>query len=191
MIKTGLIGIGAWGKNLLRNFYGLPNCELVICCDQDEKQLQRTQKSYPGVKVTTDPQEVISNNQIQAVIIATPPASHFDLAKRSILAGKDVFVEKPLVLDVKQGEELVNLAEKNKRVLMVGHIMEYHPASLALKKYIDSGEPLKSECQHFIECVEKRTKPRNDGEDGLRVLRVLDAAQRSLKQGGVPVKIAA
>ncbi|HEX9916645.1 MAG TPA: Gfo/Idh/MocA family oxidoreductase [candidate division Zixibacteria bacterium] len=335
MIKTGLIGIGAWGKNLLRNFYGLPNCELVICCDQDEKQLERTQKSYPGMKVTTDPQEVISSNQIQAVVIATPPVSHFDLAKRSILAGKDVFVEKPLVLDVKQGEELVNLAEKNNRILMVGHIMEYHPASLALKKYIDSGElgkiyylyatrvnlgkvrdienalwsfaphdisliifllgqspssvtatgesylqksiedvafmtmhfndgtmahihvswldphkdrkltvvgskkmavfddtessekiwiydkgvdaksdydtygeylslrsgdilipridssePLKSECQHFIECVEKRTKPRSDGEDGLRVLRVLDAAQRSLGQGGVPVKIA-
>lgn len=334
MVKIGLIGCGAWGKNLLRNFYNLPGCVLLSCCDEDPKQTERLYPNYPKVKFTQDHREILEDPDLDAVVISTPPASHFKLCKAAILAGKDVFVEKPLVLEVKEGEELVKLAEEKKKILMVGHIMEYHAATLKLKEYIDKGElgkvyylystrvnlgkvrdienalwsfaphdvsmilfllgknpisvtatgecylqkgiedvafmtmhfpdrvmahihvswldphkdrkltvvgnkkmavfddtrsaekiwiydkgietkadystygeylslrfgdilipniqstePLKMECQHFIECVQNRKTPRSDGRDGLRVLRVLDVAQKSLKMGGTPVKM--
>jgi predicted dehydrogenase len=334
MIKIGLIGCGDWGKNLLRNFANLPGCVVLAGCDENPKQIEKLCPNYPGVKFTKDAQEIIENPNLDAVVISTPPASHFQLSKASILADKDVFVEKPLVLKVAEGEELVKLAEEKKKVLMVGHIMEYHAATLKLKEYIKNGdlgkiyylystrvnlgkvrdienalwsfaphdisiilfllekepvsvtatgecylqkgiedvafmtihfadgvmahvhvswldphkdrkltvvgnkkmavfddtqpsekiwifdkgvdtkqdyntygeylslrfgdiiipkiestEPLKVECQHFIDCVQNRKTPRSDGRDGLRVLKVLDAAQRSLKMGGTPVKI--
>lgn len=336
MIKVGLIGCGAWGKNLLRNFANLPGCVLLSCCDEDAKQLEKLSLSYPAVEFTSNSQEIIGNTNLDAVVIATPPASHFSLCKAAVAADKDVFVEKPLVLNTKEGEELVELAEKKNKVLMVGHIMEYHAATLKLKEYVDQGElgkiyylystrvnlgkvrdienalwsfaphdismilflldkspssvtatgqcylqkdkgvedvvfmnmqfqdgtmahvhvswldphkerrltvvgdkkmavfddtrsaekiwiydkgvdtkqdystygeylslrfgdvlipqipstePLKTECQHFIDCVQNRKTPRSDGRDGLRVSKVLDAAQRSLKMGGAPVKV--
>jgi predicted dehydrogenase len=336
MVKVGLIGCGAWGKNLLRNFANLPGCTLLACCDESAKQVQKISPGYPGIKFTRDPREIIENPNLDAVVIVTPPASHFQLCKAAIMADKDVFVEKPLVLNTKEGEELVELAERKKKILMVGHIMEYHAATLKLKEYIDKGElgrvyylyssrvnlgkvrdienalwsfaphdismilfllekepvsvtatgqcylqkdkgiedvvfmnmrfddgtmahvhvswldphkerrltvvgdkkmavfddarsaekiwiydkgvqtkqdystygeylslrfgdvvipnipatePLRAECQHFIECVESRKAPRSDGRDGLRVSKVLDAAQRSLKSGGSPVEI--
>jgi predicted dehydrogenase len=336
MVKVGLIGCGAWGKNLLRNFANLPGCALLACCDESAKQVEKISPGYPGVEFTQDATEIIENPNLDAVVIVTPPASHFQLCKAAILADKDVFVEKPLVLNTKEGEELVELAEKKKKILMVGHIMEYHAATLKLKEYIDKGdlgrvyylystrvnlgkvrdienalwsfaphdismilflldkepvsvtatgqcylqkdkdiedvvfmnmrfddgtmahvhvswldphkerrltvvgdkkmavfddarsaekiwiydkgvqtkqdystygeylslrfgdvvipnipatEPLRTECQHFIECVKSRKRPRSDGRDGLRVSKVLDAAQRSLKTGGSPVEI--
>ncbi|MCK4403460.1 MAG: Gfo/Idh/MocA family oxidoreductase [candidate division Zixibacteria bacterium] len=334
MIKIGLIGCGAWGKNLLRNFSDLPGCVLLSCCDENPKQIERLRPNYPKVKFTQDQKEIIENPNLDAVVISTPPASHFKLSRAAILADKDVFVEKPMVLEVAEGEELVKLAEEKKKILMVGHIMEYHAAVLKLKEYISKGElgkvyylystrinlgrvrdtenalwsfaphdismimfllekdpvsvsatgecylqkgiedvafmtmhfpdgvmahihvswldphkdrkltvvgdkkmavfddtessekiwiydkgvdtkldyntygeylslrfgdilipkiestePLKVECEHFIDCVQNRKTPRSDGEDGLRVLKVLDAAQRSLKMGGTPVRI--
>jgi predicted dehydrogenase len=336
MIKIGLIGCGAWGKNLLRNFSNLPGCVLLSCCDENPKLIENLRPSYPKAEFTLKSAEIIENPNLDAVVIATPPASHFQLCQEAILADKDVFVEKPLVLDTKQGEELVELAEKKRKILMVGHIMEYHTATLKLKEYIDKGElgrvyylystrvnlgkvrdienalwsfaphdismilfllekeptsvtatgrcylqkdkgiedvvfmnmhfedgtmahvhvswldphkerrltvvgdkkmavfddtrsaekiwiydkgvdtkqdystygeylslrfgdvlipqipstePLKTECQHFVDCVQNRKRPRSDGKDGLRVSKVLDAAQRSLKMGGSPVRI--
>jgi predicted dehydrogenase len=336
MVKVGLIGCGAWGKNLLRNFANLPGCALLLCCDENPKELEKLGPSYPGIKFTQDQKEIIENPNLDAAVIVTPPASHFQLCRAAIMADKDVFVEKPLVLDTKEGEELVELAEKKKKILMVGHIMEYHAATLKLKEYIDKGElgrvyylyssrvnlgkvreienalwsfaphdismilfllekepvsvtatgqcylqkdkgiedvvfmnmrfddgtmahvhvswldphkerrltvvgdkkmavfddarsaekiwiydkgvetkqdystygeylslrfgdvvipnipatePLRAECEHFIECVKSRKAPRSDGRDGLRVSKVLDAAQRSLKSGGSPVEI--
>ena len=334
MIKIGLIGCGAWGKNLLRNFSNLPGCVLLSCCDENPKQIEKLRPNYPKVKFTQDQKEIIENPNLDAVVISTPPASHFKLSRAAILADKDVFVEKPMVLEVAEGEELVKLAEEKKKILMVGHIMEYHAVTLKLKEYINKGElgkvyylystrvnlgkvrdienalwsfaphdismilfllekdpisvtatgecylqkgiedvafmtmhfpdgvmahihvswldphkdrkltvvgdkkmavfddtessekiwiydkgvdtkldyntygeylslrfgdilipkiestePLKVECEHFIDCVQNRKTPRSDGEDGLRVLKVLDAAQRSLKMGGTPVRI--
>jgi predicted dehydrogenase len=336
MVKVGLIGCGAWGKNLLRNYANLPGCKLLTCCDESPTQVEKLSPSYPGIKFTQDHREIIENPNLDAVVIVTPPASHFQLCMAAITADKDVFVEKPLVLETKEGEELVELAERKKKILMVGHIMEYHAATLKLKEYIDNGElgrvyylystrvnlgkvrdienalwsfaphdismilflldkepvsvtatgqcylqkdkgiedvvfmnmrfddgtmahvhvswldphkerrltvvgdkkmavfddtrsaekiwiydkgvetkqdystygeylslrfgdvvipripatePLRAECLHFIECVQSRKTPRSDGRDGLRVSKVLDAAQRSLKRGGSPVEI--
>lgn len=333
-VNIGQIGLGAWGRNLLRTFYNLPGATLKMGCDLNPDSLSKMSASFPGVSWTKDYSEMISNGDLDAIVIATPPADHFDLAARALESGKDVFVEKPLVLNVDDGRKLIELAEKFQRILMVGHIMEYHPASLKLKEYISSGklgriyylyssrvnlgkvrdienslwsfaphdislimyllekapirvtstgasylqkeiedvsfltlhfddktmahihvswldphkerkltivgskmmavfddtesaekirlydkgvdtlldyntygeylslragdiliprlnttEPLINECAHFIECVEKRSRPISDGIDGLRVLTVLTAAQKSMEQGGTPVDI--
>lgn len=334
MKNIAIAGVGAWGRNLLRNFHAMAGERLVLACDGDKKRLEYVRQHYPGLKTTEDYGDIIKRDDIDAVILATPPAAHFAMAMAAIEAGKDVFVEKPLVLSVAEGEQLVEEADKRKRILMVGHIMVYHPATLYLKEKIDSGdlgkiyylcasrvnlgkvrnienalwsfaphdisiilfllqqqpvqvtstgasylqpgiedvvftvlhfddgtmahihvswldprkdrklvvvgsekmaefddsqasekirlydksvntredyetygeylairtgdiviprirtaEPLAEECRHFLDCIETRTQPRSDGLEGLRVLRVLDAAQRSLEKSGAPVKL--
>ena len=334
MKHLAIAGVGDWGRNLLRNFYNLSTDGLVLACDKDEKRLAYVRANYPGVETTSRFDDVLRRVDVEAVILATPPASHFEMAMGAIKAGKDVFVEKPLVLAVADGEQLVAAAEKAGRVVMVGHIMVYHPATIYLKKQIDdgvlgkvyylyasrvnlgkvrdienalwsfaphdisiilyllgkdpvrvtstgsaylqpgiedvvfttlhfedgtmahihvswldphkdrrlvvvgskkmavfddgeasekvrlydkgvdarqayetygeyltirtgdilipqikSGEPLALECRHFLDCIEKREKPRSDGAEGLRVLRVLDAAQKSLQAGGAPINL--
>jgi len=332
-VRIGQIGVGAWGRNLLRNFCGLPDAEVVLACDVDLQVPVRLGPQYPKVRWTDDPQEVLSAD-LDAVVIATPPSTHYALAKEALEAGKDVFVEKPMTLSVDEGEDLVRIAEDGGRVLMVGHLMEYHPGIIKLKEYVDRGElgriyylyaarlnlgrvrreenalwsfaphdisvalmllgqdplwvtavgqsylqegiedvafltlhfpdgvmaqihvswldphkvrkltvvgstkmavfddtepaemlriydkgvdashdyrsygevfsirwgdiviprvqmaePLSLECAHFLECVRERKSPKSDGRDGLRVLRVLEACQRSLEQRGTPVSI--
>jgi predicted dehydrogenase len=333
-VELGQVGLGAWGKNLLRNFSTINQCHVRMACDSDDLTCARVSEMFRGINLSTKYEDIINDDKIEAVVIATPPALHYKLAMQAIEAGKDVFVEKPLVLDLEEGKKLVAAAEDNKRILMVGHIMEYHPVSLFLKKYVEDGvlgeiyylyssrinlgkvrdienslwsfaphdislimflldkyprrvsaagadylqpdiedvsfmtihfadktmahvhvswldphkerkltivgskrmvvfddtratekvwlydkgidarldyatygeylnlrvgditlphvpggEPLRLECMHFLECVRNRTRPRSDGRDGLKVLSVLQAAQRSLKQGGVPVEV--
>jgi len=298
----------------------------------DERRLAAASRAWPGVDPVATFDEMIRRD-IEAVVISSPAITHYELAKKAMLAGLDVFVEKPFTLKVSHAEELVELAEKNKRILMVGHLLEYHPVVRRLKTMIKSGElgplyyiytqrvnlgrirgdenalwsfaphdisqilymldmeptdvsvrgqsfiqegiedvafvslyfenrimahihlswldphkvrkttivgadkmavfddaeateklriydshaevpaartygeaiqvrfgdiliprvdmtePLKLECQHFVDCVSSRVTPVSDGRDGLRVVRILEAAQRSLEQDGVPVKI--
>lgn len=335
MINIGQIGVGAWGRNLLRNLTGLSDCRVVCCADISQAALERVKQIYPHIRVSQDPEGIIADPELDAVVIATPPAGHFQMASRALKSGKDVFVEKPLALSLQDAQELVRLSEGNGRILMVGHLMEYHPALVQLKGYIEEGElgdiyyiystrvnlgkirrdenalwsfaphdismilyllpdppvrvtavgqyyiqngiedvvfmtlhfrngamahihvswldphkirkltvvgsrkmavfddtqsaepiriydkgveqgldyqsygealalrmgdiliprvkmsePLRLECEHFIDCVIHRRRPRSDGVDGLRVVRILDAAQRSMEAGGTPVEIA-
>lgn len=139
-IKLAQIGLGAWGKNLLRNFSSQPDGEMKIVCDSQANALKRAQTQYPAIDTCSDPADVFKRTDIDAVIIATPPATHFELAHAAIESGKDVFVEKPLVLTTVDGSKLVKAARDAKRILMVGHIMIHHPASIKLKQYIDSGD---------------------------------------------------
>lgn len=336
MVNLGLIGLGTWGKNVLRNFENLPDCKVLVACDSNPDQIKKVQPNYPGIDFTHKMEEVLEHQKIDAVVIVTPPASHFELAKRALLNDKDVFVEKPMVLEVEKAKEILELSEKRKKILMVGHIMEYHSATLKLKEIIEKGElgkiyylyasrvnlgrvrdtenalwsfaphdismilylldkeplsvtatgecyiqkkkdiedvvfmtmhfadgvmahihvswldphkerrltivgdkkmavlddmessekiriydkgvqskldyssygefltlrsgevlipkldnyePLKAECQHFLECVTECKTPRSDGRDGLRVLKILAAGQESLKKGGTIVKV--
>lgn len=330
----GIVGLGYWGPNLLRNFVQLDGCKVRICCDLNEDNLRRAKAQYPGIKTTDNYASLLQDPEIQAIVIATSASTHYDLAKQAVLRDKHVFVEKPLTLDVPQAEELVQLAQQNGNKLMVGHLMEYHPAieklkgmirnhelgdiyylysqrvnlgkirkdenalwsfaphdisiimyllgaepenvsargqaylqddiedvvflnllfpgkvmaqiqlswldphkirrttivgsekmavfddmeptemiriydkgvvnnasygsfgeSLSLRfgdvtiPYIKMVEPLRLECQHFIDCIRNDTQPRSDGWDGLRTVRVLQAAQESLDKGGVPVSL--
>ena len=317
-VKVAVVGAGYWGKNLVRNFAGLG--ALAAVCDSDGNKLESFKQSFPGIKLHRAYSDVLSDHTIRAVAIATPAEVHADAVREALLAGKDVFVEKPLCLSVKEGTELVALAKKTDRILMVGHLLWYHPAVLKLKELIrtgelgriqyiysnrlnlgkirreenilwsfaphdisvilgllnempdvvtaqggnylhqqiadvtisllsfpsgvkahifvswlhpfkeqklvvvgdrkmavfddmekndklllyphsidwkdnipiankadaqpvnlDQGEPLRAECQHFLDCVATRTKPRTDGEEGLRVLSVLQRCQAALE----------
>ena len=333
-VGIGIAGLGYWGPNLLRNFSQLDGCKVKICCDLSEKSRRHAGEQYPDIETTDDYGSLLQDPEVQAIVIATPATTHYDLAKRAILNGKHVFVEKPLTLDIAQAAELVELAQQNGIKLMVGHLMEYHPAigmlkdmirdgqlgdvyylysqrvnlgkirkdenalwslaphdisiliyllgaepenvsargqaylqdgiedvvflnllfpgkvmaqiqlswldphkirrttivgsekmavfddmeptemiriydkgvangpgydsfgeSLSLRfgdvkiPYIKMVEPLRVECQHFIDCIRNDMQPRSDGHDGLRVVRVLQAAQESLDRGGVPVEL--
>ncbi len=313
--------MGYWGKNLVRNFYDLG--ALSAICDWQESVETSCKHQYENVRFCREFSSVLADPAIAAVALATPAVSHYEMARAALKAGKDVFVEKPLAIEVRQGEELVELAETRHRILMVGHILKYHPAVVKLQELIHTGalgkihymysnrlnigkirteenilwsfaphdisvmlsllneipsrvscqggaylnrqvfdvtlsqfdfpsgvqahifvswlhpvkeqrlvvvgsekmavfddatdhklilyphkvewknrvptavkakgevvtlenrEPLKAECQHFLDCVKSRTVPLTDGREGLRVLGVLDACQRSLLRGGI------
>lgn len=135
---VGLVGAGYWGKNILRNLHGLGVLHTI--CDKDQSLLRRYGREYRGVKITPSFEEMVADQGIRAVAIATPASTHYELAKAALKAGRDVFVEKPLAMTVREGEELVELAKKRKKILMVGHILRYHPAVIRLKEMIREGE---------------------------------------------------
>ena len=139
-ITVACIGAGYWGKNLVRNFYSLPGCKLKTCCDLDPKVLSAIPSQYPGVTVTNDVHSVLSDPEIDAVVIASPATQHYCMVKQALEAGKHTYVEKPLTLKTKDAEDLCRIADEQNRTLMVGHLMEYHPAVEKLKELIDSGE---------------------------------------------------
>lgn len=331
-MRIGTVGLGAWGWNLTRNFAELKSCKLVSCFDLDQKRREQAARAWPGVQ-PVDSFEKLLEQDIDAVAIASPAVTHYQYTRQALLSGRDVFVEKPFTLNVSQAEDLVELADKLNRKLMVGHLLEYHPVVHRLKKMITSGElgpvyyiytqrvnlgrirgdenalwsfaphdisqilymldmeptnvsargqsyiqdgiedvvflslffnnrimahihlswldphkvrrttivgkekmavfddtesteklriydnhaemppaqsygeaiqvrfgdiliprvemsePLKLECQHFIDCIRERKNPVSDGRDGLRVVRIIEAAQRSMEQDGVPVSL--
>jgi UDP-2-acetamido-3-amino-2,3-dideoxy-glucuronate N-acetyltransferase len=135
--RVAVVGSGYWGKNLVRNFHALGALEMV--CDVREEPLRQAAKEY-GVRVSQDLGSVLRDEVLDAVVIAAPAVQHFDLARKFLLADKDVFVEKPLSLQSREGRELVDLANARNRILMVGHILEYHPAINELKKLIRQGD---------------------------------------------------
>lgn len=137
-IKVAVIGTGYWGKNLVRNFDALG--VLVAVCDSDKEHLKKITDQYPSCASVASVDDILGDDQIQAVSIATPAETHADIVERALLAGKDVLVEKPLCLKVDDGERLVAMAAGENRVLMVGHLLWYHPAVLKLKELVDSGE---------------------------------------------------
>jgi len=337
MVTLGQIGVGTWGQNLLRNFYNLKDCHMKICCDKNKDILDRIKTLYAGnIKVTDSFDNLIDDSQIDAVVIATLPITHCHFAIKALTSGRHVFVEKPLALDISEAKEMIRIARRNRKILMVGHLLLYHPAVKKLKSYIEDGslgkvhylystrvnlgqvreeenalwsltahdisvavhllneqpfevsatgkfyirkriqdvvfvtlnyknkvmahihaswldphkirkftvvgskkmvvfddmesteklrvydkgfdwekksnygsyetfltlregdihipkidmiEPLKLECQHFIDSIKNNTRPLSDGENGLRVLKVLTAAQKSLEANGKPIKI--
>lgn len=333
-IGIAVVGTGDWGANLVRNFANLPGCRLVAVCDADPKRLAKTAAQYPGARAVADVAAVANDPEVQGVVVSASAVNHYPLAKILLEAGKDVYVEKPLTLEVAHAEELVRLAKQGGRILMVGHLLLYHPGVQYLKKMVKTGEigdllyiycqrvnlgkvrkdenalwsfaphdlsvvlhllemepldvvargsaflqpnvedvvfvdlrfpggklahvhvswldphklrkftvvgtqkmvvfddmeasekikvydkgvdrggevvsygdaltvrsgdilipkislqePLRLECQHFVDCVRDRKRPLTDGLDGLRVVKVLDAAQKSLERGGAPVAI--
>jgi len=136
--NIAVIGAGYWGKNLVRNFFNLEVLKTV--CDPDQNILSKLTEDYPGVTVTDDLESVLNDGDVDGVVIATPAVDHYELARKALLADKHVFVEKPLSLTYEDGKHLVELAEKQQKILFVGHILHYHPAVVRLKELINSGE---------------------------------------------------
>jgi len=133
----GVVGLGCWGKNILRNFYELG--VIHTACDFSQEVIEERRKNYPDIIYTTDFNELLNNPKIKAIAIATPAITHYELAKKAFLSGKDVFIEKPMTTSVREGEELVKLAKEKNRILMVGHILQYHPGVVKLKELISQG----------------------------------------------------
>jgi UDP-2-acetamido-3-amino-2,3-dideoxy-glucuronate N-acetyltransferase len=324
--RIAVVGAGYWGINHVRNFHQLG--ALQIICDANATSLQKFAENFPDAQLVTDYETVLGDPAIQGVVIATPAETHFRLAAQAIEAGKHVLVEKPLTLSVDEGERLVALARERQAILMVGHLLEFHPAVLRLREFIETGElgdlhyiysnrlnlgkirreenilwsfaphdiaiilrlvgelpsrvnatggaylqphiadvtvtnmefpngtraqifvswlhpykeqrlvvvgskkmavfddvrkdiklmtyehviefvngepvmkrsegigqeieeaePLRRECQHFLDCIKSGNNPLTDGESGLRVLRILEAAEHSLAQNGTPITL--
>jgi len=137
-LGIALVGCGYWGRNLARNLHQM-GC-LVAVCDDNPKALEHVKASYQGVRTGRRLDAVLDDPRVSAVAIAAPAVQHHALARKCLLAGKDLFVEKPLSLHVDEAEQLVDLAAAGKRVLMVGHLLEYHPAIRKLKELVDAGE---------------------------------------------------
>jgi len=136
--KIAVIGAGYWGKNLVRNFHALKALGMIV--DPSPLIQERMVQDYPGVKVTGAYAEALNDSEISGVAIATPAETHGAMIREAILAGKDVYVEKPLCLSESEGKELIHLAGEKKRILMVGHLLWYHPALLKLKELVQQGE---------------------------------------------------
>lgn len=332
-ITVACAGAGYWGKNLVRVFHDLPGVRLKAVCDPNESVRQAMGRQYPDLQVVEDFASVLRDPEVEAVVLAVPAIHHYEAARQALEAGKQVYVEKPLAMSSGEAQGLVELAAARNCILMVGHLLMYHPAVELLKQLVQRGElgdlyylysqrvnlgivrrdenalwslaphdvsvilhlveqepasvsargacylqagiedvvfvnlqfpggvmaqiqvswldphkvrrltivgsrkmvlfddvesaekvriydkaaqrrdydsygeaitlrfgdvviphlnmaePLKLECQHFAECVRERREPRSSGRDGLRVVRVLEAAQRSLAQHGAPVDL--
>jgi len=137
-IKLGLIGGGYWGKNLIREFN---NCGVLhTICDINDEAIKKYNDLYPHVKTTKNWDDVLNDSTITAVCVALPAHIHYSFSKKSLLAGKDVYVEKPITLDIKEAEELVKIAKEKNKILMVGHLLHYHPCIQKIKKIISEGK---------------------------------------------------
>ncbi|MEX2252685.1 MAG: Gfo/Idh/MocA family oxidoreductase [Thermoleophilaceae bacterium] len=139
-VNVGVVGLGYWGPNLARNFDRLAGADLRWICDASDEARERWSASFPGARATPDLDEVLSDPEVQALVVATPVPSHAEVALRALEAGKHVFVEKPLAQSVADAERCAEAARAGERVLMVGHLLEYHPGVEKLKQIVDSGD---------------------------------------------------
>ena len=139
-INVGVIGCGYWGPNLIRNFVDNDSAQLRWICDVDERRLTEMLRRYPFAQTTTEYQKLVGDSELDAVAVVTPVATHFSIASEFLRAGKHVLLEKPLAATVQQSEQLVELAEKNARTLMVDHTFVYTGAVRKIKEIVSSGE---------------------------------------------------
>ena len=139
-ISVGVAGLGYWGPNLARNFAAIAGCELAWCCDGDARPRERWARRSPAARFTADLDDLLADDALDAVVLATPVPTHGALAERVLRAGKHCFVEKPLAQSVAEAERAVAAARETGRTLMVGHLLEYHPGVAKLKEIADSGE---------------------------------------------------
>jgi predicted dehydrogenase len=140
MINIAVVGAGAWGKNHIRVFSEMPNVRLKYICDSDPSKLTSMQKSHPQSQGVENLRPVLHDPEVNGVVVASSAISHFSLSKEILLADKDVLVEKPMALNAKDAEEMLEIAEKRGRILMVGHLLIYHSVVDRLKEMVSSGE---------------------------------------------------
>jgi predicted dehydrogenase len=140
MTKIGIIGVGYWGPNLVRNFDSIPDCELVSICDLDPRSIENITSRYPDVNSYDDVDKMIANEELDGVVIATPTATHHGLAKKALEAGLHVFVEKPLTVTTEESQELIDIADQRGLVVFVGHIFLHSAPVMKLRELIASGE---------------------------------------------------
>ena len=139
-VRIGVVGLGYWGPNLARNFSQLPEADLVWCCDADDARRERVAAQLPKVRLTARYEDLLEDESLDAVVVATPVPTHHALAREALLAGKHVFVEKPLAWTAADARDLDSLSNETGRTLMVGHLLRFHPGVVKLRELIESGE---------------------------------------------------
>ncbi len=139
-IRVGVVGLGYWGPNLARNFAAIDGCELAWLCDDSARVREKLTGAFPGVRTSETLDELLGDTSLDAVVLATPVPTHAELAVRVLGAGKHCFVEKPLATTVADAQRAVDAADEAGRILMVGHLLEYHPAVTRLKELVQADE---------------------------------------------------
>jgi len=139
-VKLAIVGVGDWGKNLVRCFRQLPSVSIKFCYDINLEKMRGIQALFPEISPVSNFKEILKDREVEGVVIATSEKAHFSLAKEALLARKNVFIEKPMAFSVAEAEGLLRLAKKIKKKIMVGHLLEYHPGINKLKEMIKSGE---------------------------------------------------
>jgi predicted dehydrogenase len=140
MVDIAVVGAGAWGKNHIRVFSEMNKVRLKYVCDQDPSKIASLQKAYPQTEMVKDLKPILRDPEVKGVVVASSALSHFPLTKEILIADKDVLVEKPMALSAKDAEEMLKIAEMRERILMVGHLLIYHPVVDRLKEMVASGE---------------------------------------------------
>jgi len=139
-VRLGIAGLGYWGSNIARNLDALAGCDVAWCCDTDAGRREQMRPSFPQARFTADLEEMLADGDLAAVAVATPVPTHAPLGEAVLASGKHCFVEKPLACDIASAERLVALAAEGNRVLMVGHLLTYHPALVELRSLCDADE---------------------------------------------------
>src|SRR3972149_1187065 len=140
MVRIGVIGLGYWGPNLVRCFQDFPECQVAYICERDTEKLRNICQRFPDAIGTTDDADVLRRDRVDAVVIATPTKTHYQLAHRALDQGLHTFVEKPLATSGNECADLIELAAVKERVLFVGHVFLYSAAVAKLKETVSSGE---------------------------------------------------
>lgn len=187
-INIGIIGCGHWGPNYLRNFSLMPEANVCWVSDLNSKRLVHIKQLHPAVKTTKDYKKIISDTSIDAVVIATPTVTHYDIARECLDSGKHILVEKPLSVNLKDARELVALAEKKKRILMVGHTFEYNPAINKMKEFIKNGRLGKV---YYLYSTRTNLGPLRNDVNALWDLAPHDISIFSYLLEGQPLKVSA
>ncbi len=139
LVRVGVIGYGYWGPNVVRNLHSIEGCQVTAICDKNPAGLQRANRDYPGVELTTNLSELLTSTEIDAIAVVTPVWTHFELAQSALQNGKHVFVEKPFTSTAQQAEELIELADRNKLKIMVDHTFLFSGAVRKIRQLIDDG----------------------------------------------------
>lgn len=186
--NVALVGCGYWGPNYVRVFEENRNARITLACDLQEEELSNLRSRYPHLEGETDPDRVLASDEIDAVVVATPARSHYDVTRQALEAGKDVLVEKPLALDLANARELARLAEERDCVLMVGHIFEYNPAVHKLKEVVD--EPETGEL-HYLTFQRRSLGPVRQDVNAMWDLAPHDVSILHYLTGEMPERVAA
>jgi predicted dehydrogenase len=139
MLSIGVVGYGYWGPNVVRNFSSIPGATVSAVCDLEQNALYQVKKNYAGMNITSDYDEILKSRDIDAVAVVTPVSTHFDIAKKALLNGKHVFIEKPFTASSAEAEELIELADKRNLIIMVDHTFLFTGAVKKIKQFIDEG----------------------------------------------------
>ncbi len=187
-VVVAVVGLGNWGRNHLRTLAGLAECRVRYMFDQDPAVLAQMAALYPHIPPAADFGAILADPQVRAVVIATPARTHYELARRAIEAGKDVFIEKPMTLQVEDGLELVELADHRQTLIQVGHLLLFHPAVALLKRLIDEGELGRI---HYIYSQRLNLGVVRSDENSLWSLAPHDISLANYLLGGVPERSSA